>query len=224
MAAPRPHDPSEAVAALRLTAVRAAGSRSSWPVCCRSSWALLMSEAPTDGRVARGRARRRLLTDAALAVLARDGMGGLTHRSVAAEAGVPLASASYHFTGIDDLVMTAIRQANDEFIAAMQATGNERSLAGLARLLAEELVMRPHIVVAAYEFYLLAARRPQLRSIALAWLDVAADTYVPGLAGPQRRAFLATVEGVVLHGLLGAHQADPEEIEATLRAATPART
>lgn len=47
-------------------------------------------------------------------MLTRDGMGALTHRAVVAQAGVPLSSASYHFTGIDELVLTAVRQADDD--------------------------------------------------------------------------------------------------------------
>ena len=153
-----------------------------------------------------------------MTVLARDGMGGLTHRAVATEAGVPLASASYHFTGIEDLVLTAMRQANDDLAAAMRADVTDRSITGLARLLAEELNTRPELAIAEYEFYLLAIRRPELRPTVLAWLGVLADSYAPELAGAHRRAFLAVIEGVFLHTLLSDGPADPAVIEATLRA------
>lgn len=173
----------------------------------------------TDGRLARGQARRRRLTDAAIAVLARDGIGGLTHRAVATEAGVPLASASYHFAGIDDLIVAAMRQATEELAAAVRTDGVDRSLGGLARLLTHELNTRRALVVAEYEFYLLAARRPELRPVALAWLGLIAGAFAPELTGAQRRTFLATVEGVFLHALLADQPADAAEIEATLRAA-----
>lgn len=180
-----------------------------------------MTEPTTDGRLARGQARRRRLIDAAIAVLARDGLAGLTHRAVAAEAGVPLASASYHFAGIDDLILTAMRHATDELAAALRTDAADRSLGGLARLLAHELNTRRELVLAEYEVYLLAARRPDLRPDALAWLDVIADAFAPELTGPQRRAFLATIEGIGLHALLTDQRAEPSTIEETLRAAQP---
>lgn len=119
----------------------------------------------------------------------RDGLAGLTHRAVAAEAGVPLASASYHFAGIDDLAQAALRRANDALVEAVAADGRPASPEGLAELLAEDVARHPGRLVAEYELYLLALRRPELRPEALAWLDVVADRYAPGLRGPARRAF-----------------------------------
>ncbi len=177
-----------------------------------------MREPSTDGRHARGIARRHHLVEATIAVLAREGLGGLTHRAVATEAGVPLASASYHFAGIDDLVVTAMRHATQQLAATVQADSTDHSLSGLARLLAEELTTRRSLVLAAYECSLLAARRPELRADATAWLEVIADAFAPERTGAHRRAFLATVDGVTLHALLASHPADADEIEATLRA------
>ena len=177
-----------------------------------------MTETPTDGRLARGHARRRRLVDAAVAVLARGGMGALTHRAVAAEAGVPLASASYHFNGIDELVLTAMRRANEDLTAAVRSDLADRSPGGLARLLAHELNTRRELLIAEYEFYLLAMRRPELRPTALAWVDVIADAFAPQLSDPQRRALVAAIEGICLHALLADHPADAVHIEDTLRA------
>jgi DNA-binding transcriptional regulator YbjK len=56
-----------------------------------------------DGRLRRGGARRALLLDAGVRVVAGNGAGNLTHRAAAAEAGVSLASVTYHFPSIDEL-------------------------------------------------------------------------------------------------------------------------
>ena len=48
--------------------------------------------------------RRTALADAGLAVLARDGARGLTHRAVDAEAGVPTGTTSNYFRSRDDLL------------------------------------------------------------------------------------------------------------------------
>lgn len=174
----------------------------------------------TDGRKARGEARRRQLIDATLEVIARDGLAGLTHRAVAQQAGVPLASASYHFAGIDELAATALDQVTEEMAAALR-TEDEPSLARLAQVLADEVEHRAGLWTAGYELYLLAIRRPHLRERAVAWLDVIADTFAPDLAGPYRQAFQATVEGVSLHALLRDEPYRASEIETMLTLSWP---
>jgi DNA-binding transcriptional regulator YbjK len=58
-------------------------------------------------RQARGTARRDAIVRAAADLSLRDGPGAVTHRAVAARAGVPLAATTYYFTGLDDLVAAA---------------------------------------------------------------------------------------------------------------------
>lgn len=60
-----------------------------------------------DGRRARGDASRRLILDAAIRCITRDGVSTLTHRSVAAEADLSPARVSYHFPTVDDLLLAA---------------------------------------------------------------------------------------------------------------------
>jgi TetR/AcrR family transcriptional regulator, regulator of biofilm formation and stress response len=67
-----------------------------------------------QGETSKGAARRRAIVDAGIAVVSRAGAGGLTHRAVAAEAGVSLASTTYHFAGIDDLRRATFEAAADE--------------------------------------------------------------------------------------------------------------
>lgn len=174
-----------------------------------------------DGRRARGDARRTQLVDATLRVVERDGLAGLTHRAVATEAGVPLASASYHFAGIADMVQAALRRANDALVETVAVDGRSPSPEGLADMLAEDVARHRGRLVAEYELYLLALRRPELRPEAVIWLDLVADRYAPGLRGAARRAFQALVEGVCLHALLRPETADVDEIAAALRAGWP---
>ncbi len=182
-----------------------------------------MTISQTDGRRARGEARRAQLIHAALAVIERDGLAGLTHRAVAEEAGVPLASAGYHFSGIDDLAMTAIAQATDDLVETLRAQPSDTSLTHLAQLLADEAENRPGLFIVGYELYLLAVRRPELVPEATAWLDTLADHFAPSLGGHERKALQATIEGVCIHALLHPERRAPDAIEATLRAAWPHR-
>src|ERR1700712_2499521 len=71
------------------------------------------TSAPETARLPRGEARRDALTRAALAVIARVGPDGLTHRLVAAEAGLPLAATTYWFASKEDMVRAALEHAAD---------------------------------------------------------------------------------------------------------------
>ncbi|MFB7724580.1 TetR/AcrR family transcriptional regulator [Nocardia sp. NPDC056100] len=81
-----------------------------------------MSPRPQSHRAA-GAARRALLLDAAIDVIAEGGVKAATHRAIAARAGVPLSSTSYFFTSIDELIAAAMD------VAATRLIGNIRQLA-----------------------------------------------------------------------------------------------
>ena len=55
--------------------------------------------------------RPRRIALAAIEVVADRGVEGLTHRRVAAVAGIPLGSTTYHFATLDDLLAAAIAEA-----------------------------------------------------------------------------------------------------------------
>lgn len=54
-----------------------------------------------------GLERRQQIIDATLRIIVREGMRGVRHRAVAAEAGVPLAATTYYFRDIEDLITAA---------------------------------------------------------------------------------------------------------------------
>ncbi len=120
---------------------------------------------------ARGEERRELILRAALAVIGRRGIGAVTHRSVAEEAGVPLGSLTYWFASKDDL----LREALLRFVAE-EAARLERVGAMLTDdLTPEEIAERFADVLAAgedeeqlaqFELYVEAARNPALREAA----------------------------------------------------------
>lgn len=163
-----------------------------------------------DGRRAHGERRRRKLLDAALEVIARDGAGHVTHRAVAAAAGVPHSSITHYFTDVDDILVSALTragqrcvEAGDEVLAAV------RDGADLATTLAEsvvggELVPGDALMAAEYELYLMAARRPELAPIALEWADRLAEAVGERVSDPGRvQAVVALVEGTLLQATLG---------------------
>lgn len=70
------------------------------------------------------RSTRARIRDAAIAVIARDGVGATTARSVAAEAGVSAGSVIHHFVSMDGL-----RQACDEHVVTTIRAMKQRSIA-----------------------------------------------------------------------------------------------
>ena len=82
--------------------------------------------------------RRQLILDAAMRIVVRDGVRGVRHRAVAAEAGVPLSATTYYFKDIDDLLndtfaqyversaayMAKLWQGTEDKLRAMMASGD----------------------------------------------------------------------------------------------------
>ena len=67
----------------------------------------------TRARRARGEQTRLKILDAVLKVIAREGTRGVTHRSVAAEAGVQLSLTTYYFSDIGALIREALARDPD---------------------------------------------------------------------------------------------------------------
>lgn len=163
-----------------------------------------------DGRRAHGERRRRLLLDATLEVVARDGAGQVTHRSVAAAAGVPPSSIAYYFSDVDDLLVSALTRACRRYLDAIEHTLTAtQDCADLAETLAAAVAgwdVSPGnaLITAEYELYLMAARRPELAPVALQWADRLADVVAEHVPDPGRvQAVVSLVEGTLLQSLLG---------------------
>ncbi len=151
--------------------------------------------------------RRQRIIDAAIRVVGAKGIAGLSHRSAAAEADVPLGSTTYHFKTLDDLLVAALRQANEGFARAVADSpalaDPEADLEGaLARLLGEFLAVDRARVELEYELYLAALRRPALRAVAAEWCEAVAAALTPRTDPATARALVAVMDGMSLQVLL----------------------
>ncbi|TQJ03659.1 TetR family transcriptional regulator [Amycolatopsis cihanbeyliensis] len=180
--------------------------------------AMLTSLKPQpDGRKARGEKRRAEIIAATLRVIERDGVAGVTHRTVAAEAGVPTPSTTYHFASLDDLLIaTLIACARDMATEVYWMIDRARSrgsggAAEVANLLAEALGPQRGRTMAEYELYLLASRRPELRPAARRWLDVL-TSMVRHDDEIAFRVFLAGIDGLLIQGLIDDEPPTSEEL------------
>ncbi len=185
---------------------------------------------PAEHMQQRGRERREALLRAALEVLAEGGMKAVTHRAVAARAGVPLASTTYYFESIEQLAEEALLLGVEERVARLRPFASatrapEQSVPDLAGAFVSIVLARPAAeIVAQLEVYLEAARNPALRDAAASAIgmfeQVAAsalavvgdgDSDVPAIA------LSALVDGFALHRI--ARPLDPaREFDALFRA------
>lgn len=172
--------------------------------------------------------RRGVLLEAALRVIAGSGVDAATHRAVAAEAGVALASTTYHFTSKSDLVRQALElviERSTATVAAHAAPPGPQSAGELVdRLVAlADALASDHgaPLTAQYELLLEAGRQPELRPLAERWNDA----YLAGLAAMTGRARLhrpelaAEVLSNVIEGALLNQLALPREgfVDVSLR-------
>ncbi|MEU6801370.1 TetR/AcrR family transcriptional regulator [Streptomyces neyagawaensis] len=151
--------------------------------------------------------RRQRIIDAAIRVVGEKGIAGLSHRSVAAEADVPLGSTTYHFKTLDDLMVAALRQANEGYARAVLARGAlqdpESDLAAeLAALGGEWFAGDRTGLEVEYELYLAALRRPALRPVAAEWAEGFADCLALRTDPVTARALVALIDGICLQVLL----------------------
>ena len=170
--------------------------------------------------------RRQRIIDAAIRVVGDKGLAGLSHRSVAAEADVPLGSTTYHFKTLDELMVAALRQANEGFakvVAAHGALADARGdlAADLARILGEWLSGDRTGVELEYELYLAALRRPALRPVAAEWADDLAERLTRRTDRVTARALVALMDGICLQVLLTGAPYDEEYAREVLTRVIP---
>ncbi|MGH0033483.1 MAG: TetR/AcrR family transcriptional regulator [Myxococcota bacterium] len=165
----------------------------------------------TVHRQARGERRRRTILDATLRVIGREGVAGVTHRAVAAEAEVPLASTTYYFESKADLLCEAFRyyaeRSNREVDRSALRAVNDAggalpepadAIEAFVSYLVTDLTERRESLAAEYELHLEASRRPELRALSQRWHVDLTDRLTDWLAKlgspePANDAFLVEV-------------------------------
>ena len=173
--------------------------------------------------------RRAVILEATLRVIARRGADGATHRAVAAEAGVPLASTTYHFASKDALVHEALELAIDRSIAAVRhesaapGPADAEQLASRLLSLVEAICDDDQAPLAAqYELVLEAGRRPELRPLAERWnrAYLASIESLAGSAGLPEPGQAAEILSNLIEGALLSQLSVPQEgfAEGPLRA------
>ncbi len=177
-----------------------------------------MAVTSPSGARPRGAARREALLDAVLRIVAEVGADAVTHRRVAEEAGLPLASTTYYFDSKEHLLTAALELAAERDIARLHAfLGEAPDQAADPVGLAIDAILDPveetalscrPSLVATYALMLEAARRPALRAVNRRWIDAYLDALsrlleLAGSPDPRSDAaiLLAATDGLLVEQL-----------------------
>ncbi|WP_431240578.1 TetR/AcrR family transcriptional regulator [Mycolicibacterium aichiense] len=188
----------------------------------------------TAAMTPKGERRRYALISAAAELLREGGFEAVRHRSVARRAGLPLASTTYYFSSLDDLVLKAV-----EYICAVETAQlrarvdalprRRRGAEAIADVLVDLLVGDPdgeassEELISRYERYIACARQPELREIQHRLAQQRVDAVVSAMARSGRKArtdlvtaLVNAVDGSVVSALVSDGDGPREVARATV--------
>ena len=166
--------------------------------------------------------RRSRIIDAALDVIAAEGVAGTSHRKVAAVADVPLGSMTYHFTGMEELLREAFTRfadrVADRFDQRMAGVrGREDALDAIAANVTDDIYAGPNDLVLTHELYTLAAREPAFRTITEQWMGRTRAVLERHFDPLTARLLDALIEGLAIHRALDRVPADAGGVSVAIR-------
>ncbi|WP_109210102.1 MULTISPECIES: TetR/AcrR family transcriptional regulator [Microbacterium] len=161
--------------------------------------------------MARNDERRRELADAGIAVLAAEGMRGLTHRAVDAQAGVPTGTASNYFRTREQLVAALVERIGERLAPDPAVHGQWQGRTPDAALFADytrdivrRLTTNHEVTLALFTLRLEGARSPSIASALGEWMRAgfAADVAFNRAAGLPGDAFEIALFHYAIEGLI----------------------
>lgn len=160
---------------------------------------------------------------AALEVVGERGVEGLTHRAVAAAAGVPLGSTTYHFKTLDDLLVAAIQEAkratDDELVEwsdSLRRNGDQDLPRALATYVLDALTNHWGRTVVEIELYMAALRRPQLLEMSREWDENLVSVLAQHTEPETAKILALVVDGVFVRAMIHG-MPSLEEVESVFR-------
>ena len=177
----------------------------------------------------KGERRRYALVSAAAELLREGGFEAVRHRAVARRAGLPLASTTYYFSSLDDLIASAVAHIGMLEVAQLRAqvatlSRRRRGPETTADLLVDLLVgseSGPRLteqLISRYERHIACARLPALRDIQRRNLRQRVDAVAEVIDRSGRSvrlelvsALICTVDGAVVSALVDDRQ-DPRTV------------
>jgi DNA-binding transcriptional regulator YbjK len=184
---------------------------------------------PKGAVTPKGERRRYALVSAAAELLCEGGFEAVRHRAVARRAGLPLASTTYYFSSLDDLIASAVAHIGMLEVAQLRAevatlSRRRRSADKTADLLVDLLVGHEsesrltEQLISRYERHIACARLPGLREIQRRNMRQRVDAVADVIERSGRSvrpelvsALICTVDGAVVSALVDDLQ-DPRAV------------
>jgi TetR/AcrR family transcriptional regulator, regulator of biofilm formation and stress response len=151
--------------------------------------------------------RKNRIVDAAIDVIAEQGVAGTTHRLIAAAADVPLGSLTYHFSSLEDLRAQAFQRHAERMSVIYAAHFDgvetcEQFVEAVTDLIHGAAGADRHDWAVAYELYLAALRDPALRAVTETWMRASREVLERFVDPTTARGVDALIEGLVMHKTL----------------------
>lgn len=151
--------------------------------------------------------RRDRIIDAVLDLIVDEGVAGVSHRKVAARAGVPLGSMTYHFSGMDELLHEAFTRFSGTIVAVFEERLGAANTPDEAREAVADLVHHlsggnQRELILTHELYTLAARRPAYRELTRTWMGRSRRALEWHFDPATARQLDALIEGLSIHRAL----------------------
>lgn len=150
--------------------------------------------------------RRREILEAAAEIVVTRGPSALTHRAIAAHAGIPLGTITRHFPSIDALRETALETVGTENEAELdvvqrELTNHPDPAARLAELMHEDLldIRQAHASIA---MITAAVHDDRLRSLARRWSERLTEILTAHCDPESARAMARYVDGALVETVL----------------------
>lgn len=182
----------------------------------------------------KGERRRSALVCAAADLLCEGGFDAVRHRAVARRAGLPLASTTYYFSSLEDLIANAVEYAGSRETEQLRARvaavpRRRRGAECTADVLVDVLVGEDNglrvteQLISRYERYIACARQPGLREIERRILEERTEAVIEVIERSGRtvrpelvRALVRAVDGAVVAALVGGGDDPRTQARATL--------
>ncbi|MDT0397416.1 MULTISPECIES: TetR family transcriptional regulator [Streptomyces] len=151
--------------------------------------------------------RRARILAAALDLIAEEGVAGVSHRKIAVRAGVPLGSMTYHFTGIDGLLLEAFTGYADHIVTVFEhhlapATTPDEAREAVTDLIHTLAEGPRRDLILTQELYTLAARHEPYRTLCAHWMARSRTLLEHHFPPRTARQLDALIEGLTLHRAL----------------------
>jgi DNA-binding transcriptional regulator YbjK len=171
----------------------------------------------TAASTPKGERRRHALVEAAATLLSEGGFDAVRHRAVADRAGLPLASTTYYFRSLDELVMAAVEHGARAELAACRQALDDAAPGDFVELFLDALLGPASrndfdAVLVRYERFVAAGRRPWLGPL-MRELRAELDALLADMARRFNRSadpdelarLVAVMDGAVISALIESH-------------------